>query len=291
MESRVGIVLALLVLTAGCNAFGATDDGDTATLTPAPVPTQSPTPANSGVDFAPGISASNVTNSGVLAGHHVAAINDSRYVWEQQYREDRRYRNVSSQVRSVQRVVVENDTVYRHTDSGHEKWIDGQVQHLSGYGEYANGDAKFTSWIGSSGEDRVFRQFDDPGDASRFADLAAGPIERYLAVESATVSRIDVRGSDRQHYLVNGTNTTQRALGGFAGTNRTLRAHAGVQNYTARAVVREDGFVRSLEVTYDVHTEDRDISVRYSFSYRKVGSATVTPPEWASAAREEFDDG
>jgi hypothetical protein len=49
-------------------------------------------------------------------------------------------------------------------------------------------------------------------------------------------------------------------------------------------VIREDGFVRSLNVTYEAMDNGREIDAQYTFTYTNVGTATVTPPEWADEA-------
>ncbi|AUX07844.1 hypothetical protein AArcSl_0189 [Halalkaliarchaeum desulfuricum] len=61
-----------------------------------------------------------------------------------------------------------------------------------------------------------------------------------------------------------------------------------VESYRARAIVRPDGVVLRLEVTYE--RSDVDRSVRYTQRVSKLDRTTVSPPAWVESAREEPDD-
>lgn len=275
MRPRVGVVLALLVLTAGCNAF--TGDGGQveATVTPAPVPTVTATPSDPRVGVAPGVSTRAVTHPEFLAQRHAEVVRDMRYELSVSYEEDRRLGEVDAAVDRYQRLVVENETVYRRNASSIERRVRGTHRFLRGYGEYADGRALYESWIDAGGDGRVFERTADPAARPDYADLTGRAVLEYLDLESATVSRYDVPGSDADHYLVTGNRSS-------------LLTMTTVRNYSARAVVSEDGFVRSLRVAYDGMQEDTEVSVEYGFAYSDVGTATVRPPDWADDAYEEF---
>lgn len=275
MRLRVLGVLALVVATAGCS--GLVGGGSSApTLTPAPVPTVESTPADPRIGVAPGVSTRAVTHPSYLADRHVAVTNDSRYVVTVRRHETRRLDGVVANPSRVQRIAVENATVYRRDTSALERRVGGAYVYRYGYGEYANGRAKYVSWLGDDDTDRVFRRYPDPSTRPQYAEITASSVRRYLDLESATVSRYDVADGDARYYLVTGTRSTLGAT--------------DVENYSARAVIRADGFVRRLNVTYDAMDRGIAVSASYSFAYRKVGTATVAPPAWIDEASVEFAD-
>lgn len=61
-----------------------------------------------------------------------------------------------------------------------------------------------------------------------------------------------------------------------------------VESYRARAVVRPDGVVTRLTVTYE--RSDADRPVRYEQRVTRIGSTTAEPPEWLDEARKEAEE-
>lgn len=275
--SRVLGLLVICVLLAGCNGLVG-GDAETPTVTPAEVPTPEPTPTDPRVGVAPGVSASDVTHPSFLAESHADATRRTSYVLLERYHEDRAFGTVTSELDRTQQVVVENDTVYRRNVSNRvEEMVGGELRSLHGYAEFADGQYLYQSWLSSNDDERAFRRNANPTQLrTDYETLTQGELRQYLTLESATVSQYSVSTSDARHYRVTGTRSS-------------LPAIASVENYTARAVIREDGFVRRLNVTYDAMDDGRDIKTRYTFTYTDVGTATVTPPEWADEARAEFD--
>lgn len=278
MRVRLAVLVAVVVLTAGCSSFVG-DDRATPTLTPADVPTEPATPDDPRNGIAPGLTAANVTHPAYLAERHTAAVAETSYVLVQRYHEDRRFGTITSELDRTQRLVVENATTYRRDVSYRiEEMVDGELRSLHGYAEYADGHHLYRSWLASNGDGRTFRRNADPSrQRADYATLTQGQIRQYLTLENATVARVDVPTSDREHFRVTGTRTS-------------LPTIDAIENYTARAVIREDGFVRSLDVTYDARDNGRDVAARYNVTYGDVGTATVTPPAWADAARATFDE-
>lgn len=275
MRLRVLGALVLVVATAGCGALvGGGSSADT--LTPAPVPTLAPTPDDPRVGVAPGVSTRGVTNPDYLAARHVAIASEMRYVLNVSYHEDRRLADVPATVDRRQRIVVENATTYRRDANTLQRRVGGSYQFLYGYSEYANGRAKYVSWLGDNDTHRVFRRYDDPARSRPdYASTVASFVREFLDVETATVSRYDVAGSDRQYYLVVGHRTN-------------LSTVSDLENFTARAVIREDGFVRRLNVTYDAMDRGSVVSTHYTVRYREIGTATVSQPAWTVDAYAEF---
>ena len=271
--SAVGALVLLLALS-GCSAF-AGGSSNTPTLTPADVPTETPTPADPRVGVAPGVSASGVTHPGFLVQRHVEVASEERYVWEKRFRKNRTLNDETSTVRRGQRIVVENATVYRRDDPVLETTVDGESRFLYGYSEWANGETLYRSWYGGENGERIFSRRPDPEPRPEYAAIPAASIQKYLTLDHATVSRYDVAGSNVQHYLVTGSRSR-------------LPRYGNVSNYSTRAVIRNDGFVRSLNVSFDATLREVSVSVQYTFTYREVGTATVTPPEWAEEATAKY---
>lgn len=278
MDFRVVAVVGLVVLTAGCSSLVG-GEAETPTVTPAEVPTPEPTPTDQRVGIAPGLSTSNVTHPAFLARSHAEAADNESYSFVQRYHEDRQYQDVRTELDRSQHVVVENATVYRRNVSHRlERVIDGELRSLYGYAEYADGKSLYRSWLSTSNTDRVYRRYPDPAQPrTSLASIPLDGIRRYLTLESATVSRVTIQGSDAQHFSVRGTRSS-------------LPSFDSVENYSAHAVIREDGFVRSLDVSYDARNNGRRITARFTFRYTDVGTATVTPPPWADEARAIFAD-
>lgn len=61
-----------------------------------------------------------------------------------------------------------------------------------------------------------------------------------------------------------------------------------VESYRARAIVRPDGVVVRLEVTYERRDVDR--SVRYTQQVSRLDRTTVTRPAWVETAKEKRDE-
>lgn len=268
------LAVGLLAVTAGCNTVG--DSGtETPTVTPAPVPTHSPTPEDPRVGVAPGLSAGGITHPNYLATHHAEAATETSYVWMEFESTTRQYRNETVDTSESQVVTFEDETTYRRQIDAHEITIDGRETYVQGYEEYANGDVEYTRWVSTDGEGYTYTRDSSPDAARTYASLAAESIRKYLNVENETVERIDV--GEGRHYVV-------------VGTRSTLPEYGPVDEYRARAIVREDGFVRSLDVRYTRSRDGDPVRAHYSFTYRQVGNATVEPPDWESEAADRFGD-
>lgn len=266
-------LLGFLVLsvTAGCGSL--TDSGtDTPTVTPAPVPTPSPTPDDPRGGLAPGLHASGVTDAGFLARNHEEAVQNTSYVWRSSSSASHWFGNSSVNSSELQVVTFGNATTYHREVDEYETMIDGQLEQLEEYEEYAGGDVVYRKWTTYDG--RTFRRTESSNVSVEYANLAAEYIRRYLDLETETVSRIDV--GDGRYYEV-------------VGTRSSLPRFGPLDSYRARAVVRDDGFVRSLDVRFTWVRDDERVEARYNFTYRQVGNATVTEPDWVPEAREQFD--
>lgn len=254
--------LVVLAVTAGCGSL--TDNSvETTTVTPAPVPTPSPSPQEPGGSLAPGLDASGVTDPGSLAQSHAEITDGTSYQMERMRSVVHRFGNTTAESTEVRRLTYENASRYHLAADPYETLVDGQVRSLHDFEAYVDGDVVYRTWRTDDG--RTVRENASVSERPDEADLVDVAIRRYLRLENETVSRIDV--GDGTHYEVVGTRTT-------------LPRYGDLEAYHARAVVRSDGFVRSLNVTFTVRRNDDQIDVRDDVTYRQVGNVTVTEPAW-----------
>lgn len=256
------LCLVALAVTAGCGSL-TESAAETRTVTPAPVPTPSPSPDEPGGALAPGLDASGVTDAGSLARAHAEALNGTSYRWHRSWSASHRFGNATAESAERRTLTYENATTYHLQADPYETVVDGRVRSLDEYEVYAAGDVRYRAWQTDDG--RTVRRNDSFHEPPNDLDLAAVAIRRYLDLENESVSRIDV--GEGRHYEVVGTRTSLPRFG-------------RLDSFRARAVVRADGLVRSLNVTLATHRNDEQIDVRENFTYRQVGTATVTEPEW-----------
>ncbi|SFS05334.1 hypothetical protein SAMN05216559_2838 [Halomicrobium zhouii] len=256
--------LVVLAVTAGCGSL--TDSStETTTVTPAPVPTPSPSPEEPGGSLAPGLDASGVTDAGSLARSHAEITDGTSYRMDGTRSVVHQFGNTTAESAVARRLTYENASRYHLAADPYETVIDGRIQSLDNHENYVDGDVAYRTWRTDDG--RVVRKNASAGGRPAEADLVTVAIRRYLRLENETVSRIDV--GEGTHYEV-------------VGTRPTLPRYGALDSYRARAVVRSDGFVRSLNVTFTVRRNDERIDVRDNVTYRQVGTATVTEPKWVT---------
>jgi len=168
-------------------------------------------------------------------------------------------------------------TYYRWTEVQSRR-VGQDLQFRENYEQYADGRVRYETWQSIVENDVVYRRLETPAVDGSFVGFATGPIRQYLALESARVTRLD-RGELRHYEVV--------------GTRSRLPQEGAVTDYRANAVVRGDGLVRRLNVTYTVEDERTGCrrAVQYSFSYRRVGDATVgvERPDWVDTAERRAE--
>ncbi|MFB6173915.1 MAG: hypothetical protein ABEI39_04655 [Halobacteriales archaeon] len=265
------VVLVAVVLTAGCGSLFAADGGaeraEQATLTPAPVPEITPTPEQ--WPLAPGLTADGVADADVLAEAHREAVANRSYVFRVRRGFGVRVNGtVPTNHTTVAR--VESPRVYRVWTHEEEVRFQRGLTQLDNYSVYANGTA---STIRSQLPDQlptVRRQSAiTPAVQHRHIGVrATDAVRQFLAVGNVTVT--PVRFDGRRHYLVSG--------GSYSGF-----AAGALDNENVTALVSPEGFVRSLDVSYSVRRMGDPRSVRYTFTYERVGNTTVDRPDWVDA--------
>lgn len=271
MRWRLAVVV-VLGLTAGCTTLGG--GGETTTLTPAPVPSEPPE-SGPGSTVAPGVWADGQIDAETLADAHRTAMRNRSFVWRTHRNFSATVANVTRQTTTRRLLVVENRTrYYRDVRSPADPWADpGFTRHS----EYSNGTARFIrrdalEWY----EERYYRAPVTPRGPA-LTNATAAPIERYLDVETVTVTTI-ANDSGPRFRLVG------RQPAGTWGDS--------IRNYTVRALVTPDGLVRSVAVSFTFAESGSVERVRYEASFERLGDVTVSPPDWLPAARNQSaDDG
>lgn len=268
MRLRVLVVASLVIATAGCSAFVGPSE-ETETVTAAPVPTVDPTDPQ--VDVAPGVSANAVTDVDLLAARHAASADARSYVWHETRREYRRDENGTVVGTVTRTVVATNGTHYVRRTTVDRTPPDPDGDRSFHLAEYVTPDDRYVVQRQSRYSDREYYHVPTTADG-QFDEVAAESIGRYLAPGPANVSRIG-RG-DAARY---------RVTGPLAG----LPVDGRVENDTVVAVVGRDGFVSRFNASFDERDGSSRRSVEYGFAYASVGTASVEPPSWLSAARAE----
>jgi len=246
MRRRVGLlVLAGLTVLAGCSTF-VSPSASTETVTPAPVPAATTSTAEAGGPLPPGLTGGGVTDVGSLASAHLDTIRNRSYTWQAH--------TYFGETNSTQTLKVEAPRHYTYQDAGRGSRINTS--------DFADGETVYTRY--HRFVERL-RRAPAPNATDQYGPLAAKAIERYLAVENATVAETLVGGE--RHYLVRTEMDRYPAI-------------EGATNYSVEAVIAPDGFVRELTVSYVNRGGTRPLPVRYHYRYDRVGTTTISEPTW-----------
>ncbi|WP_152043170.1 hypothetical protein [Salinigranum salinum] len=247
-------------LDGGPRAIGTTGlaDDDVTETTPPPEPT---TPsAREGEQFAPGLSSSGITDVAALAAAHRVALGNGSYHWELDYVE---VANGSATASGTETVLVESRRRFVSTVA----WTGEPTgsSPVATRSSYADGSVRYRPAANGTGV--VIRSLNDFPPAGEQGWRASRYLLWYLSAESSTVERT---------LVDTGRPTAVVALRG--------KAYPIAEEYTARAHVTADGFVRSLSVSYVRTGPDTDpVRVRFSFRYDVDPNVSVSSPVWYTA--------
>lgn len=276
MDRRVGVVLAV-VLLAGCGGFTAGNEA-TETVTPLDVPSPAETTQESRPGVAPGVSTTGVTDVQALAGAHRSAAQSTSYVFVEN-RSQTLYSDQSTLTTSEsQRIVyVSQGEFYRYVPilDPDEFGVDRRRPE---YERYGNGRVAYETWLSPLTGERQFDRAVNPHVGYRYALFPLNALLKYVPLESSVVARVDVAESNRRHYEV-------------VGTRSSVGRYGPVRNFSARVVVREDGFVRSIDVAFDANASNQRVHVDYRAQYSDVGRATLSEPAWVPTAAANYQRG
>lgn len=249
------LAVTVVLLTAGCSTF-ADSNPTPETVTPVSVP-EVLTESKFGPEVAPGVGPRGEVNATRLAGAHRTAIANRSYVWTERLSYTAVTGNVSFAVRSTLSVAHERRYWYRSATT---------LQFWN-YTEYADGEYRYQRKYEGGGIQ--YERHPVTNVSTVFGGLMTKSIERFLAVDAATVRNATVDGDP--YYRVVSANPSESKLG-------------PARDYAVVAHVAPNGFVRSLRVTYVKPSDRGPRRIRYHLRYSDVDNTTVDPPEWVSMA-------
>jgi hypothetical protein len=267
MGRRLAAVVAVLVLTAGCNAFAGTGGqgpASTPTLTPAPVPTDSAETPSVVAALPPGIHQNGTVDVSHLASAHEATLSGRTYTWT--YRQVQRSAETDRVSVNLTRRVFVGANASLVVDERSSLGVSG-AQRVSRYLTEERGYLREVGLDGTS-----YADYEDPRSAASYT-LVDDLFESFLGDNTFQMQLLEREGRELLRLYAPPGPPPQ---GLFA-----LRD--SVSEFTVTAYVRPTGFVRSLTVSYLTSTPSGpDERVSVTLSYTDVGETTVTRPDWVS---------
>jgi hypothetical protein len=272
LMDRTVVALLACVTLAGCSGVTGVG-GPTETVTPAPVATPPPTPAPMET-LPPGVTGSGVENVDELVDAHRDALVNRSYAWHDRYVRNGSNPDGGDDLDVSHLLHVENETTFLYATNHRTVWRDGRQRHLGNYTEYADPTGQYVR-VENIDSGTQYRRSQRIADGSTGSDRPAAAVDRFLDVRDGSVTL--TRSDGRRYYRIRGENPT-------------FVTAQPIHNYTVTALVRPDGLVRTLTVSYSIGRPGRLETVRYHFEYQRVGTTTVDRPAWVTAQWGE-DDG
>jgi len=258
---RRSVVVAALVIVAGCSAVpfntGGQQSTPSETVTPVPI-TDSGVPESepsTSADRPPGVRADGPVDAESLARAHVASIENRSYTWVVEYDTGR---PDSIGGKTVRRAVVGDDTFLV------EQGSPGMVSNTSLYVNESGGFLRV-----ASGRATEYDLLQAPGDPAEYA-FAEDAIRRFLGGATVDVTTVD-RDGQRYYRLYASGGPVPPAL---------TESGATIRNYTVTAYVTPEGFVRSMAVDYDRVVNGDRSTVTFRYDYSRLGESDPSEPEW-----------
>lgn len=255
----VGLVLAALVVVAGCSALpgGSSRPEPQDTVTPVPVTTATESPTATPRDLPPGVGSDGTVDVSRLIDAHTLFVGTRTYTWTF------RYVAIASDG-SV------DDAVTRRVVVGPDEYLVDQETPGSGPNQtlYVT-DVGYLRTI-EDGETRYEREGDPLGHTS------------YTIVDEVLWRFVPGVGFDVDVVERNGETFYRLHSNDFDVPTRLDRPDVDVRNFSATIYVTSDGFVRTVAAEYDREWRDIYQTVRVRFDYEAVGETTLAEPEWIS---------
>ncbi|PSP93320.1 hypothetical protein BRC91_10250 [Halobacteriales archaeon QS_4_62_28] len=257
------LLVALLVVTAGCSAFSVSDE-PTPTVTPAPIAEPTETTETETSTLPPGVTADGDLDRERLARAHVDASEGSTYRWFDHHDGRRHTDNATRQTVIDHRATVKNETRYAYWISRQRATNGGSLNETTNVSEFGNAVARYERY---AFEDPVFLEHRQRNASQRVGRKMATQIAEYLAVENATVTPV----------LLNG-----KRLYRITASEYALETAWSVEEYSVTAIVTTEGLVRRIDASYTISRDDTRVVVDYRFEYTPVESMTVERPDWVT---------
>lgn len=257
MRGVISVVVAATLLLSGCGELSAQDQpAIEETVTPAPVPSTTPTPV---ADGSAGVSHDRVDPAEVAAAHDQALANESYTLTTTVQWEDSN--GTSYQGQSIVRADRDADTYVRSEDyavargsfnrTNFDVWYDGNQSLVRA--TFAQGPPEFQAFPNPTGNVDAETQY--------VRDL-------FFRLSVDRVSTYD-----------DGSTAVQGSLASTPG----LRAPQEVtqpSNGSMSAHIHPDGYVDRIAVGYDATVNGSAVRVREEMTVSDVGKTTVTEPAW-----------
>ena len=258
MKLRVLLVAGLVVL-AGCSGVFGGSDQPTETVTPAAVPTDKPTPTPV-PQLAPGLTGEGIENPSVLVGAHTSVLRNKSFT----------IRSNSTSMASNGSIVGQSTSILRAGPP------DEGVQYVS----EGNGTAAYSVW---SRDGQLFQRQTFPNGTITYSRYEAYGGERFGASGAGLRSRLEP-------FSVANTSVTERERNGT--TLYLVRGSArsdgqfGQGNVSLRMFVDSRGFIHSYRTVREAPFDEDVARISSESRYAKVG-ATAAPerPSWIETAK------
>lgn len=265
-ELAVAVAFVLLVVFAGCN--GVLDGGsvDTATLTPAAVPTDDPTPTPV-PRLAPGLTRGGVTNASALAAAHDALLEDTSFTVRRTVTHRTRDGTPVRRVTSVTRVGA--DGRFRAT----KRW--NGTTGLRRVAYYDDGERLLVATTDASNA-TTYRRASPAAGGSVVATTGSEQFERVATIaETRVVGRVERNGTTVYRLAPVDRRRTRAVTAVELGRSVRIRARV-----TARGLVRSYTFRQTLS------GEDPDGTavIVAATRYTAIGTTAVERPSWYGTA-------
>mgnify|MGYP000203418181 CR=1 FL=1 len=288
---RVILVTALVVL-AGCNGLGlsgdagggATPSADADAVTPAPVPTTAPstgTQTGSLADAPPGINESGVVDLDALTAAHLSALANRSFA-------------VTLVSTGTFRSVPDHYTVRVGNGSGTADRGDFGIPRFARNHYLVTTDDGATPLVYGDADARFERDFAFAGsdfvrESDRVTMAPPGTVQPasygLYDVPEAPADVTRVRRGGETFFRVHVTDPGRDHVESLAPPARAGDARVGtVSNYSLTAYVRADGFVRTVDLTYDHEWNGNRTRIEQRTSY-ELDTGPLAEPDWVTRTR------
>lgn len=257
------VVLVFLLSMAGCSGIIG-EVTPTSTLTPAEVPTDSPSPT-AARELAPGLTQEGVTDAWALAGAHEDELANTSHTVTDVERRWTLDGNSIGHITTVSLVEPVRERVHWVRESTGEP--KHGIVHALKVAFYREGEQAYLA-ITQDG-DTSYHVYGDP---------AGGRSMRIFLLLSAVDARLVGTTTDHGVVRYRVRSTRIRHPDQFAaavGVSQNV-----LQNGSIRAVLDEQGLIHEYEYTYVVEREDSHRRVSRQVRYTALGETIVTRPAW-----------
>jgi len=270
LRGRTVLVLAVVLVLAGCSGVANSDATPTRSVTPAPVPTESTPATRATVN---GLSPQGVENASLLASAHRRRLAGGPFT----------ERTVTT-VRDGNRVLGRRSLLVQRGPDAFR--IDYAIE--GGPRDDARSFRTVAAEVWSDGRTTVRSVTDGDGSKRRqrlptgfyatFVEPEASLYARTL--ERASLRRVDRRAVDgTPRYVFVAEGVESQPVFGLTGVDPT-------GNASLRAVVGADGVVHRVTITFPARYRGRRATVEHVFESVDIGTTTAPRPSWYEEAIE-----